>query len=186
MATQNSKRTLLFVLLAVAGVIVVSKLLTNVPGPRPSRAASAEAINLISYVRDMRPGHADFSRSAGSSTVVGNIAGSPDSTGLPVYTGSGAVLTTPWRDRQGRNIAPSLYDASAPEGSTYCLLRQPNIDNQAVVDSWDPLMGPYNVTSAAPAPPLVTSFTMPPVSVPQALSVTPRPGSPMTATPTPC
>ncbi|MEC9373203.1 MAG: fibro-slime domain-containing protein, partial [Planctomycetota bacterium] len=69
-------------------------------------------------VRDFRErqtpgGHPDFERrpDAGYGHYMGNVASELDEAGKPVFTGQGNKVERQWRDRDGRPIHPSLYDA---------------------------------------------------------------------------
>ncbi len=81
--------------------------------------AMARSITLTGVVRDFKGvgesgGHGDFeiTPSGGYGHYVGNVRETLDEDGKPVRTGSGKKVNTQWRDSAGRNIMPSLFDAS--------------------------------------------------------------------------
>jgi len=78
-----------------------------------------QSITLQGTVRDFRErsepgGHPDFERrpDAGFGLYIGNIAEQLGSDGKPVFTGEGRKVNSQWRDAQGNNILPMLFDPS--------------------------------------------------------------------------
>lgn len=101
--------------LTCAGVALVSA--------SPASADGAdnlpESITLTGIVRDFRErnshnGHPDFERrpDAGFGHYMNNVEAELDADHKPVFSGQGAKVSRQWRDSQGRDIHPSLYDSS--------------------------------------------------------------------------
>ncbi|MCA9303214.1 MAG: fibro-slime domain-containing protein [Phycisphaerales bacterium] len=75
-----------------------------------------DTITLDAVIRDFRPndwegGHPDFQRFSGTTTV-GLVADELDADGKPVSSGNlrGMKITSEYRDSQGRNINPAMYN----------------------------------------------------------------------------
>ncbi len=78
-----------------------------------------QTVTLTGTVRDFKErsvpgGHQDFERqpSAGFGHYMGNISETLGADGKPVFSGAGKKVASQWRDSSGRNIHPSLFDAS--------------------------------------------------------------------------
>ena len=91
-----------------------------------------DEIMLSGIVRDFRErtehgGHPDFERrpDLGFGHYAGNVALALSEDGKPVFTGAGYKVTSQWRDRHGRNIAPHIYDGG---GGGLALPQNPDPD----------------------------------------------------------
>ncbi|MCA9311573.1 MAG: fibro-slime domain-containing protein, partial [Phycisphaerales bacterium] len=122
--SSNHKALLPGTLIAAAAGLMISV----IPGSEVAMASGdgqdsysnlpAEIV-LTGIVRDFNErtvagGHTDFEQrpAAGFGQYMNNVADTLDEDGKPVFVGGGQKVSTQWRDSSGRNIHPSLYDAS--------------------------------------------------------------------------
>ena len=128
----------------VIGLIVPNKLHPAVAG------AIGDELRLNGVVRDFRREHVDFdvTPSNGYGHYAGNVSTVLDVSGRPFFVGGGYKVLSAWRDSEGRPIAPNL--AGGPPTSFECMMLPGiaadglvNINNQAIVDSFDSRLGPY-------------------------------------------
>jgi fibro-slime domain-containing protein len=99
-----------YVLAFTAGMLVATDVMAeNLP----------QQLNLTGMFRDFRMshqpgGHPDMENmpAHGKAHVAGNVDEDLDDDGKPVFTGDGRIVTQQFRDAQGRNINPALFDAS--------------------------------------------------------------------------
>lgn len=115
-------------LLKLAGVLCLGGLFLTTAWMIQPKGASAsggsdpysflpDRYELVAVVRDFRGadeqgGHPDF-ESFGGTTTVGLVADHLDADGLPVAADlRGQTIVTEYKDSEGRNINPALYDAS--------------------------------------------------------------------------
>lgn len=113
-------------LITGVGLTAAAGLLSIVGSPRPAAArpdggapSVAPTITLTGVVRDFKGaseqgGHPNFeiTPSGGYGHYAQNIRDRLDDDGKPVFLGTGKKVSTQWRDSQGRNIMPALFDAS--------------------------------------------------------------------------
>lgn len=105
-------------LVAAAGLLAVFS-----PGPAATATPSTDpyahlpsTMRLVGTVRDFRSynvpgGHPDFER-YNTGHRVQLVQEQLDADGKPVYRGQGKKVTAQYRDGQGRNINPAMYNAS--------------------------------------------------------------------------
>jgi fibro-slime domain-containing protein len=82
-----------------------------------SAAAQPATVDLLGIVRDFHAAHPDFDISGSSGHFAGNVDLVADVEGRPVYAGGGYLVSTEWKDSDGRNIAPHMFGVAA--GSCY-------------------------------------------------------------------
>jgi hypothetical protein len=100
-----------------AGVYVMTPIMPRATLAAP--LAEDDVMRLVGVVRDFKErtlanGHPDFEITpvGGFGLYANNIKTTLDTDGKPVFVGGGKQLVTQYRDASGRNICPSLFDAS--------------------------------------------------------------------------
>ena len=130
-------------------------------------AAQPEAFVLRGTIRDFKSDHPDFGPGIAPGHYAGNIGVEIGDDDKPDYSGAGYAVTTQWRDRLARPIAPHMWN----DGRVFVeVATSPSISGGATVDSYDSESGPYSPSTVGPAPEWLTGSPMPSVIVP-ALSV---------------
>jgi fibro-slime domain-containing protein len=135
-------------------------------------AAQPSAFVLRGTIRDFKSDHPDFGPGIAGGHHAGNLDMKIGDDEKPGFSGAGYAVTTQWRDRLARPIAPHMWN----DGRVFVeVATSPSISSSATVDSYDSELGPYSSSTAGPAPEWLTGSPMPGVTVPS-LAV------PMTAT----
>jgi fibro-slime domain-containing protein len=121
-AMQLAARTGVALSVALALVVAAPSAVAqqgNGNGNGNNAAEDPTNINLTGMFRDFRMahqpgGHPDMEKlpAHGKAHVAGNVAEDLDAEGKPVFTGAGRIVTQQFRDAQGRNINPALFDPS--------------------------------------------------------------------------
>lgn len=136
-------------LLAVAGLHL---------GCLTSEALGQDRLILRGVVRDFRSDHPDFNvaPAEGFGHTPANVSLTLGADKRPIYTGTGFIAATQWRDTQGRPIAPHLYNqvgwgfwvwSNAGVGLGDSLA----VANGGLIDSWDSSLGDYADTQGTQA-----------------------------------
>lgn len=98
-----------------------------------------------------------------------NLALSLSAGGEPIFVGGGFKVVNQWRNEAGEPIPPHLYATSTTTGGTVNVVNLPNVNNNPTIDSFNSSAGPYNESTAGPAPNWVQTSAMPSVAPPSPL-----------------
>lgn len=126
-------------------------------------AAQPEAFALRGTIRDFKSDHPDFGPGIAPGHYAGNIGTKIGDDEKPAYTGGGYAVTTQWRDRLARPIAPHMWN----DGRVFVeVATSPSIASGATVDSYDSESGPYSPSTVGPEPEWLAGSPMPSVTAP--------------------
>lgn len=139
--------------LTALGLITAAGIVSATASPGLGGAATEDTsadglpqeIVLTGIVRDFREqsvdgGHTDFEQrpASGFGHYMGNIESRLDADGKPVFKGGGFKVSGQWRDAEGNNIHPSLYDPSKGDtaGSFHSTPDDGGIESAASFRQW--------------------------------------------------
>jgi fibro-slime domain-containing protein len=114
--------------------------------------ADENEFKLYGVIRDFNEDHPDFgiSNGAGSGHYVGNVSFFADASHKPVFIGGGKQLQSDFTNRDGRPIAPHLFDFSGynpfPQGSGVYSTGEIDLGQGTYIDAYNSSIGPYSVS----------------------------------------
>ncbi len=154
-------------------------------GHQQAAAQSSNFFPLHGTLRDFHRTDPNFAvaPSGGNGHYAGNLALMLPANERPLFIGGGGKVMLEWLDQFGRLIAPNMMIQSAGGGSVP-VIKAPVIRHQAIVDTYNPALGPYDPTNPGPAPEFNIGAAMPTVTVPDIGGATcslpkARPGKPV-------
>ncbi|MHC5003346.1 MAG: hypothetical protein ACYTJ0_09495, partial [Planctomycetota bacterium] len=121
--------------------------------PPTSAAPATDEIQLTGIVRDFMAGHVDFGVAAPVGGY-GNAAGAVEQwlpvNGVPQLIPGGFKVEDQWRDKDGRPIAPHLYQFQGVfrppgDGFGYRVSDKAEFKDATLLDAFDSNYGPYGV-----------------------------------------
>ena len=127
-------------------------------------------------IRDFPASHPDFCKSSsiGSNWVEGAIAPTLSAAGTPVYVAPGKRVTVPGRDSSGRIISGKMVQHTVfYDLPDVFLASAPTLQGTALMNTYNPYVGPYGGTNIGPVPEVSSTYTMPAVNVPSLASYIP-------------
>ena len=150
--------------LAIAGLISFAAV------PYAASAPLPETVDLSGVVRDFRRSHPDFNAVpvGGFGHYAGNIALTLGPQEQPDFAGGGFKVESQWRDSATRPMAPHLFK-SGVDADVVQLADDPDIHQNATVDTWDSSDGPYGGSNVGPAPTFEVGAPMPVILEPGGL-----------------
>lgn len=119
-------------------------------------AVPMTTIHLTGVVRDFQRSHPDFDVMpiGGPGHYAGNIGHTIGADGCPDFDGGGFKVATQWLEAGGQPIAPHLFNltgSGAP--GVVKVANNPDIHQNATVDTWNSSDGPYGVDGNIGGPP---------------------------------
>jgi fibro-slime domain-containing protein len=112
---------------------------------------------MYTCVRDFYSEHPDFglSQTDAPGQYAANLMYYADEETRPTYTGVGQEVAAQWLDKDGRPIAPHMYNfigyMAWPEGTGLYATGNISLSNAASIDSWDSSEGDYAATQGSDA-----------------------------------
>ncbi len=146
----------------IASVLVLGLVPVTASGQAPP-----DSVEVGGIVRDFSATHPDFEVVPAESFghYAGNVGLALGAGNTPVFQGNGFRVDMQWKDSDGRQIAPHMFQAGAP----IYLVNSPTILNGAIVDSYDSSVGPYGGANVGGSPSFIPGSAMPVVTEPVGL-----------------